>query len=553
MQTRREFLATTAAFAALGAAPAAHADDRPNVVIILSDDQGYGDLGCLGNPVLKTPHLDVLHAESVRLTRYYVCPVCAPTRASLMTGRYSYRTGVVDTFVGRAMMDPREATVAEMFRAAGYGTGIFGKWHLGDSYPLRPVDRGFEDSLVLKGGGLVQPSDPRLKSYFDPILWRNGVETPTQGYCTDVITDAAIDFVRARKGQPFFTVLATNAPHTPLDVAKKYVAPYHGQVPEDDAKFYGMISNLDENVGRFLGELDALGLRENTIVIFFTDNGTQFAKTPRFNAGLRGQKGTVYEGGVRVPCFVRWPKYLKGGTDCDGLASVIDLAPTLLAACGVAAKEGVAFDGVNLLPVLQGTAPSPKRAIFTQWHRGDAPEAYRNAAVIMQQFKLVDGKELYDLHADRAEEKDLAAAQADVAADLRAQYDAWFKDVCATRGFAPVPITIGDPHESPTWLTAQDMREVSGWGAGDVGAWELAAAQPGDYMFELNWLPENRPGESVCNFTLGSLSRTTSMAANAAALQLGPFPLAEGRTRLQTWMDTTAGKRRPDWVLARKI
>src|SRR5438552_8436757 len=190
-----------------------------NVVILLADDQGYGDLGCHGNPKIQTRHLDKLASQSVELKYFYVSPVCAPTRASLMTGRYNYRTGVVDTFLGRAQMFGDEVTLAEMLRAAGYRTGIFGKWHLGDNFPLRAMDQGFEESLVHRGGGIGQPSDPPGgSSYFDPLLQHNGRLTEEKGYCSDVFTDAALEFIEQQRGGPFFVYLAFNAPHTPLQV-----------------------------------------------------------------------------------------------------------------------------------------------------------------------------------------------------------------------------------------------------------------------------------------------------------------------------------------------
>jgi len=559
MQTRREFLRHS--FAPLAAAPLlstpaiATPTRPPNVIVILTDDQGYGDLGCHGNPHLKTPNLDRLHAESTRLTRFYTYPVCAPTRASLMTGRYSYRTGVVDTYVGRACMDPSERTLAESLRGAGYATGLFGKWHLGDTYPLRPMDRGFDTTLMHKGGGLRQESDPRVKSYYDSILWRNGEEFQAKGYCTDVFTDAAIAFMNEHREKPFFAYLATNAPHDPLEIDDAAVAPYLAAgLPEDTAKTYGMIANLDANVGRLLAEVDRLGLREDTIVIFFTDNGAAtHRREDRFNAGLRGSKSTVYEGGVRVPCFVRWPGVLAAGQDVDRLASVIDLMPTLVAACGATPPQGVALDGVNLLPMLREGAAWPDRAVFTQWHRGDVPEADRNAAVITQQYKLVDGVELYDLVADPAEANDVAAKHPEEARKLRAAYEAWFKDVCSTRGFAPVPVVVGSPHESPTWLTGQDMHGVDGWGPKDLGFWALLVDTAGDYRISMQWPEGTVPGAGHCTVQIGNAKLEAELAEGALAVELPTVALTKGPVRLDAKLETKDGARRPSWLLvARK-
>ena len=293
---------------------------KPNVILIMTDDQGHGDLGCHGNPVIKTPNIDKLAKQSVRMKNFYVSPVCSPTRSSLLTGRYNYRTGVVDTFIGRSLMHPDEVTLAALLRAVGYRTGIFGKWHLGDNYPLRAIDHGFHEALVLKGGGIGQPSDPPGgESYFNPILQHNGKAVKKEGFVSDIITDAAIDFISKNKDGPFLCYLPFNCPHGPLEVPKKYYDMYKGKIKVADfpktgypvegkvdldatAKIYGMITNVDDNLGRLFAKLDELGLANDTIVIFMTDNGPQ---QPRYNSGMRGRKATVFEGGTRVPFFVR--------------------------------------------------------------------------------------------------------------------------------------------------------------------------------------------------------------------------------------------------------
>src|SRR5947209_5277848 len=293
------------------AAPARAEARRPNVVLIMTDDQGYGDLGLHGNDKIKTPNLDALGRESVRLTRFYVSPVCAPTRASLLTGRYNYRTGVVDTYRGRAMMHPDEVTLAERLVKAGYRTGIFGKWHLGDNAPLRPIDQGFQEALVLKGGGIGQPSDlPGGSHYHDPVLLHNASPRRYEGYCSDVFTTAALDFLTDSAGSPFFLYLAFNCPHDPLEPpeaeydayrkehlgANQFPAvgnPLPRSLDEDrTARVYAMVANIDTNVGRLLSAIEAKGLADSTIVVFLTDNGPAF---PRYNAGLRDVKGSVYE------------------------------------------------------------------------------------------------------------------------------------------------------------------------------------------------------------------------------------------------------------------
>ena len=377
------------------------------MIVIITDDQGYGDLGVHGNPKIRTPNLDRLARQSVQLKQFYVCPVCSPTRASLLTGRYNYRTGVVDTFQGRSMMHPDEVTLAERLAQAGYRTGIFGKWHLGDNVPLRPLDQGFQEALVLKGGGIGQPSDlPGGSHYLNPVLLHNGQPKRYAGYCSDVFTSAAIDFVKGPLDRPFFLYLAFNCPHDPLEAPEAELntyrnmklgrdefpaggSPLPGSLDEDKiARVYAMVTNIDANVGRLLEAVESKGIAGSTIVVFITDNGPAF---PRYNAGLRGLKGTVYEGGIRVPCYVRWPGHFPAGRVVDRIAAHIDITPTLLDACGVAAGTEPKLDGLSLLPLLRGEpVPSwPDRTIYFQWHRGDEPDFGRAFAARSQRFKLL--------------------------------------------------------------------------------------------------------------------------------------------------------------------
>lgn len=540
--SRRQFLAGAGALAAVATAwkpLAAQAVDnnRPNVILIMTDDQGYGDLGCHGNAIIKTPRLDRLHDESVRFDRFYVCPVCSPTRASLMTGRYNYRTGAIDTYVGRSMMHPDETTVAEALGAGGYRTGIFGKWHLGDNYPLRAMDQGFHESLVHRGGGLCQPSDWPGNTYFDPMLSHNGKDVKTSGYCTDVYTDAAIQFIKDNRERPFFAYLATNAPHAPLQIADAYADPYHALgLEETVAKSYGMITNIDDNVGRLLDCLDEFGLAENTIVIFLTDNGPGGTKTPRYNAGMRGHKGTVYEGGIRVPCFVRWPARLTPGKVVKPIAAHIDIMPTLLDACGVSKPDGVELDGRSLMPLLTQDAPEwTPRALFFQWHRGDEPELYRACAVVTQRCKLVNGKELYDLENNPAETTDIAADHADVVAGMRADYETWFRSVGASRGYAPPRIHVGTPHENPVTLTRQDWRGTDGWGPKTLGHWEIHVARKGNYRVTIRLGKEFRKGTDI-HLAIGGESYVQTLEDKTDSCTFNEVNLEAGDARLEAWI-----------------
>ena len=543
---RRQFLATAGAGALAAAGCATYGTPkparRPNVLLIMSDDQGYGDLSAHGNPWLKTPNLDRLRGDGVRFERFYVCPVCAPTRACLMTGRYNYRTRAIDTYLGRAMMDPEEVTAAQLLGAAGYRTGIFGKWHLGDNYPMRACDKGFQESLVHRGGGLMQPSDWPGNTYFDPMLSRNGADWKSDGYCTDVFTDAAIEFMSRRSSDPFFCYLATNAPHTPLQIAPEWAEPYRAMgLDEKTANVYGMVANLDWNVGRALDKLDQLGIAHDTLVIFLTDNGPQMGgREPlRYNANMRGAKATVYEGGIRVPSFWRWTGTLDAGRRVDTMAANIDVLPTLLDIAGV--RNPGNLDGISLAPLLTRNKTSwPDRYYFTQWHRGDVPERFRACAVVSQQYKLVDGKELYDLVSDPFEKRDIAAEKPAVAAEMRAEYERWFDDVSSTRGYDPPRIHIGTTHENPVVLTRQDWRGEPGKEGANCGHWLLHAASEGPYDITLTFDPLKEP--ATVGFQLGNAKHEQEVAKDETSCTFQNVTLTPGPARLDTWLTRTGKK-----------
>jgi len=525
--TRREFLAATASPPPLLRA----APERPNVVVIITDDQGYGDLSLHGNPHLATPNLDRIAQEGVRFTQFQVTPVCSPTRAGLLTGRYHYRTGVVDTYLGRSLMHADEVTLAELLRDQGYRTGLFGKWHLGDNYPLRAIDQGFQTALCHRGGGISQPSDPPGNSYFDPVLEDNGRPVRMKGYCTDIFFHRAIEFIEANRDRPFLAWIATNAPHTPLEVAEELVAPFRARgLDETTARIYGMVRNIDDNVGRLLARLERLGLEKDTIVVFLTDNGPQQA---RYNAGMRGLKGTVYQGGIRVPLFLRWPRALQAGRAVEALASSIDLMPTLLEACGLRPPKGLQLDGRSLLGLAAGRQVIwPERTLFVQWHRGDAPEPFRNVAVRTSRYKLVDGKELYDLEKDPGEEQDIAAEQPRMVAALRAAYERWFQDVSATRGYAPPRIYLGTEHENPVTLTRQDWRGPrASWAPDGLGYWEVDVRRAGRYEIRLRMAPA--PADGVARFRLNNVTVEAPVKRGAAECLFPAVELESGPGRAE--------------------
>jgi len=536
-------------------APAAAAGARPNVILIITDDQGYGDLGLTGNPVLETPHLDALARAGASMQHFYVSTVCSPTRASLMTGRYNYRTRVVDTFKGRSMMEPAETTLPELLRAAGYATGIFGKWHLGDNYPMRPTDQGFEEALIIRGGGLGQPSDPieNKRRYTDPIVFHNNQRMQAKGFCTDVFFDGAWAFIdeARRTGRSFFAHIALNAPHDPLhDVPPALYEKYKakdlspvlvksGNNADTIARVYAMVENIDQNVGRLMIRLRELGLLENTVVIFMSDNGPSGA---RFNGGLRGSKGDHYEGGIRTPFFVQWPGKIKPGTAPREIAAHIDVMPTLLEATGVPPPPDLKFDGRSILPLLQGRAIHwPDRSLVWQYHRGEQPIEGHNLAVRTQRWKLVrpTGRadqpveaafELYDLEADPGERTNLAAVHPDTVEQLRQVYWRWFEDISTTRpdNYAPPRIVIGSDREKSTTLTRQDWREsvAASQGRSPLGVWLLRGERDATYSVELRWLQPVAPG--TVEIRAGALNRTFEVTESTDRLVLENIRLPFG-------------------------
>lgn len=482
---------------------------KPNIVFVLTDDQGYGDLGCTGNPIIQTPHIDRLHDESVRLRQFHVGPTCAPTRATLFTGHYANSTGVWHTIGGRSLLRSDEWTLPAALAGAGYDTGLFGKWHLGDSYPYRPMDRGFATSVVHGGGGISQTPDYWGNDYFDDTYLVNGQPTPFEGYCTDVFFREAIDYIASRDGRPFFCCITTNAPHDPYNVDDRYADPYRSLVPEDRARFYGMIANIDENIARLRSALDEQGLAENTILIFMTDNGTSGGGTfdidhhliEGYNAGMRGKKNSEYDGGHRTPCFMHWPGGgLTGGRDVDRLTASIDLMPTLLELCGVQPREGANFHGRSLAPLLNDPhAAWPDRAVVTDSQRLPCPMKWHKSAVMTDRWRLVNGCELYDILADPGQQDDIAAEHPDVVAHLRDEYEQWWQ-IVSTQFDGMIPFPVGDPACPKTKLNIHDARnEISNvpymqgmirQGDRANGYWEIEIKTPGRYEVLLRRWPE---------------------------------------------------------------
>ncbi len=472
------------------------------------------------------------------------------------------------------MMEPEEVTIAEILRDAGYSTGIFGKRHLGDAFPLRAVDQGFQEALVHLGGGIGQPSDPPggEGKYTDAILFHNGEPVQTVGYVTDVIFDRALDWIEQQHdgGDSFFAYIATNAPHGPFhDVPEDLLAEYSQMnlsaaafpqdrghpLPEDTdtdrlARIFAMITNIDDNLGKLFERLDSLELTDNTIVVFLVDNGPSGR---RYVGGMRGQKSDVYEGGVRSPFFIHWPARLAAGRASDRVAAHIDVLPTLLDAARLEVPEGIGIDGRSFLPLLTGeTTDWPDRSIVIQAHRGDLPQRFHNFMVRNQRWKLVhpsgfgresfDGDpvfELYDMEADPLELEDVADKEPEIVEELTAAYDTRFDGVGNTRpdNYLPPRIAIGTPYESPTTLTRQDWRHTKGrpWGRDSNGYWELEVITPGDYDIDLRFPATAANGTAT--LSLNEATHRAELAAGSNSLTIQAVRLSAGPLRLQVTLE----------------
>ena len=449
------------------------AERRPNILFILTDDQGYGDLSAHGNPVLKTPNLDKLRAESIRFVDFQVSPTCAPTRSALLTGRHEFKNGVTHTILERERLALGAATLAEQLQKAGYRTGIFGKWHLGDEPQYQPNKRGFDEVFIHGAGGIGQSypgscGDVPRNSYYGPTILHNGKFVKTAGYCTDEFFAQATRWIEgeAAAQRPFLAWIATNAPHAPYNAKPEDAALYEGKgLGQDTENFFGMIHNIDQNVGRILARLEALGLAQDTLVVFMNDNGGT-AGVKVFNAGMRAQKGTAYMGGIRAMSFWRLPGRFQPG-DVKALAAHIDFAPTLLELTGTPASPTMQaqMEGRSLLPLLTAKPGQevawPDRTLFThvgRWNGAD-PEVghYAQTSVRTSRWHLVSagnaqaagkakGKaaakaganeaspakpnwQLFDLGADYGETTDVAAGHPEVVAELAAKHAAWWMEV----------------------------------------------------------------------------------------------------------------------------
>lgn len=439
------------------------AGTKPNIILVLTDDQGYPPLACLGHPWIRSPHIDKLYAASTRFTHFMVAPTCSPTRSALMTGRYPEKNGVTHTILERDRLTLDATLLPQVLKTAGYTTGIFGKWHLGDEEQYQPGKRGFDEVFIHGGGGIGQAyacsnADAPGNKYTNPVIRHNGTFVQTHGFCTDVFFHAALGWIKAKSEtkQPFFCYIATNAPHGPFIAPKKNAKRFTDLgFSTETAGFYGMVENIDENMGLLLAKLDDWKLTDNTLLIFMSDNGMTGGGSgvpgkevapgyPFDNAGQKGLKGSTDEGGCRVPFFVRWPGKIPAGRDIDLVGAHIDLLPTLAALTGAALPENQ-VEGRNLLPLLEGNVAGwSDRCIFNhlcRWPTGADPDKYRNVnfSVRNQRYRYVgpneqsrEGKEgraeLYDMETDPSQMTDVINEHPEIAKQMRASYDRYWKE-----------------------------------------------------------------------------------------------------------------------------
>ncbi|HOD79911.1 MAG: Arylsulfatase [Planctomycetes bacterium ADurb.Bin126] len=558
---------------------------RPNVLLVMTDDQGYGELSVHGNPVLKTPHLDRLHAQSVRLADFHVAPMCTPTRGQLMTGVDCLRNRAMNVSSGRTLLRADLPTMADLFAAAGYSTGIFGKWHLGDNYPYRPQDRGFHETLCYPSSHIGSAPDAWDNHYFNDTYLHNGRRRAFEGYTTDVFFREAMRWMRqeARSGKPFFCYLPTAAPHAPHFVPAQYreamdalmakanLTALRPGVRDQLVRYLAMIANIDDNMGRLEEFLRESRLDDNTIVVFLTDNGSTFG--PRyFNAGMKGGKVTLWEGGHRVPCFIRWPAgKLRAPGEVGGLTNVQDLLPTLLELAGVRTPARATFDGISLAGALRGTSEVPDRTLVVQFSRMNHPAPQQGDACVMwRRWRLVQDKEFYDLTADPGQQRNVIAQHPEPVARLRAHYARWWQGV-QTGLNDPLRVVIGHDAEPEGLLSPCEWHDVFLDQGAQVrrgerknGAWHLDVARAGEYEFELRRWPRERqaairaalPARTITDGTfpagvalpvakarlkIADVDRTADVndAAVSASFRV---PLPVGPATLQTWFLNADGR-----------
>jgi arylsulfatase A-like enzyme len=567
---------------------------KPNIIIVMTDDQGYGDFGMHDNPIVQTPIIEELAAQSQRFTNFHVDPTCSPTRAALMSGKYSLRAGVWHTVMGRHMLSDHHQIMPELLQGSGYSTAMIGKWHLGDNYPFRPQDQGFEHVLSHGGGGVGQAPDYWDNDQFDDTYYLNGKEKKYQGYATDIWFDEAIDYTnkQSKTDKPFFLYLSTNAPHTPWRAPEKYIEPYKKLGLTDHmAKFYGMITNIDENIGRLRQAMRENNTEDNTVFIFMTDNGSVLSaknsgepltmisdevkraieektgkKLTSLNSHMRKGKGTTYEGGHRVPFFISWPDGKLGQPrEHHDLTAHIDVLPTIMDLAGIDIST-LDTDGTSLAPLLKEDSPLADRTLVVTNQRVLNPSQQRPYAVMQGQWRYVHGQEkggveLYDLSNDPGQKIDVSAQHPQKVVKMAQAYDKWWQHVTSDGAPTTRPI-IGSEHENPSRLTGMDWLAPSSWqtpwwpGFGDdewgrghgwigdegrfiVSPWALKVAETGTYTITLyiHDIPAQKViGKPYAHLQLNGEVTTLPVAEGAISITF-ETSLAAGDLDVRAWFD----------------
>tara|TARA_B110000046_G_scaffold186011_1_gene231334 strand:- start:3028 stop:4941 length:1914 start_codon:yes stop_codon:yes gene_type:complete len=572
---------------------------QPNIILVMTDDQGYGDLGLHNNPVVHTPNIDALASESQRLTNFHVDPTCSPTRAALMSGKYSLRAGVWHTVMGRHMLNDQHQILPEILKENGYRTAMFGKWHLGENYPYRPQDQGFDHVLIHGGGGVGQAPDYWGNTQFDDTYYLNGEEKSYPGFSTDVWFDEAISFVEqeAKTDAPFFLYLSLNAPHVPWRAPEQYIEPYKAMgLGNDLANFYGMITNIDDNLARLRQAMRTSNIDENTIFIFMTDNGSSMAakskgepltrldqatmaaieaktgqKLTSLNSYMRQGKGSTYEGGHRVPFFIHWPQGKLGpAKDINDLTAHFDVLPTLLDLANIDVS-GIDTDGISLVPTLRNDQTLPDRTLVVTNQRILHPSRQRPYAVMQGNWRYVHGDEnggveLFDLTNDPSQSHDISAQHPERVAKMAAAYEKWWQHATG-KGTPTTRIIIGSKHENPARLTGMDWlspntEQVPWWpGFGDdkwgktsnvawlgkedkfiVSPWALKVAETGQYTMTLylHDIPANKViGKSYAHLQLNGETISQPIRQEDKSVTFN-VPLKQGDLDVRAWFDDLA-------------
>ncbi len=480
---------------------------KPNLIVIVTDDQGYGDLGHHGNPWIKTPNLDKFAAQSLELTNFHVGTTCAPTRAGIMTGRNANRSNAWHTIAGCSILKPEEETMAQVFEKNGYKTAMFGKWHLGDNYPYRPHDRGFQNAIYHGGGGIGQTPDLWNNNYFNDTYFRNGIPEKFEGYCTDVWFNEAKDFISKNNSAPFFVYLATNAAHHPFNVPEEYAKMYENtELMDYQKRFYGMITNIDDNFGKLIEYLKKKGEYDNTIIVFTTDNGTAAGITYDkirnleigYNAGLKGTKGSHYDGGHRVPFFISWPngEILKNKS-LNTLAAHVDLLPTLTSLSKIPFKPKNTLDGTDISQTLTGEKDNIERMLVIDTQRNQWPEKNKNSSVMSTTYRLVNNSELYNTINDPGQKVNIANENPEIVAKMQKFYNNWWASIEPEFTHAKIP--IGYSEHEPVDITVHDMHSTENipWNQVQIregkfypkGYYSIKVVKDGTYSFKLKRYP----------------------------------------------------------------